>query len=226
TSSVYPTPQPTIEPFRENCPPGYKPATHANGVPMTAPAGGYCVKDPGSRATGSESTANRQGNGSTVANAGQNPTQGADGKGSSRPTPVPTTSSTSPTLPKTPDSSSNKNDPTNGQQQTGEDAMQCITVTNTKEGDVRITNNCSERIYYFYCGDLKYSRDRCGDGGKTNGRSGFYTHSNNLDPGASGTIYVTPNGVYRYGACKGRIGFTVDGHFRDGVDGQYACLKR
>jgi hypothetical protein len=226
TPSVYPTPQPTIEPFRENCPPGYKPATHPNGVPMTAPAGGYCVKDPSSRAADSESTANRQGNGSTVANAGQNPTQGAEGKGSSRPTPVSTTSPTSPTLPKTPGSSLNRNDPTNGQQPTGEDAMQCITATQLKD-DVRLTNNCSEKIYYFYCGDLKYTRDRCGDGSKKGTRGGFYTHGSNLDPGGSETtIHLIPNGTYRYGACKGRVGFTLDGKIRDGAEGQYTCLSR
>lgn len=225
-ASVYPTPQPIIEPFREKCPPGFKPATHPNGVPMTAPAGGYCVEDPTSRAT-SGSTGNRQGNGSTVANAGQDPTQGAEGRGSSRPTPVSTTSPTSSTSPKTPDSSLNRNDPTNGQQQTGEDAMQCITVTNLKDGEVQLTNNCSEKVYYFYCGDFKYTRDRCGDGSKKGTRGGFYTHGGNLHPGDSHNLLrLNPNGTYRYGACKGSVAWSLDGMIRDRADGSYTCLSR
>jgi hypothetical protein len=44
--SVYPTPQPTMQPWRENCPPGYSPMRHSNGVAITGPSGGACVRDP------------------------------------------------------------------------------------------------------------------------------------------------------------------------------------
>jgi hypothetical protein len=86
TTSVYPTPQPTMQSWRENCPPGYSPMRHSNGVAITSPSGAACVRDPQS-ASGQASA--QQGAG--AANAAGTTGGAAAGKPS---TPTTTTTTT------------------------------------------------------------------------------------------------------------------------------------
>ena len=99
----------------------------------------------------------------------------------------------------------------------GKSADRCVTASG-----VTITNNCSEQVFILWCGDLKYSNQRCGDGPK----GGFYTHSDNLRPGQSKELAIKPNGGYNYASCYGGISFGNDGEYRDYPNGNYDCLPR
>ena len=103
----------------------------------------------------------------------------------------------------------------------GEDARSCVDANSTPEG-VILTNNCSENIFVLTCGDLKYTKKRCGDGP----RGGFYTQSNNIAPGESSSTYLKNNGRIEWAACKGSISFGNDGNYKDFPGGGYQCLKR
>jgi hypothetical protein len=102
----------------------------------------------------------------------------------------------------------------------GESAQSCVNAESGGGGKVTFTNNCSEKVFVIWCGDLKYTKKRCGDGPK----GGFYTHSNNIGPGDDVTTHV--NGQYRYAACKGSISFGNDGEYEDNANGGFRCLKR
>ncbi len=102
----------------------------------------------------------------------------------------------------------------------GESAQRCVSASSDSKGKVTFENNCGEKVFVLWCGDLKYSKQRCGDGPK----GGFYTHSNNIPAGGEVTTVV--NGRYRYAACKGGISFGNDGEYDDNPDGSYRCLKR
>ncbi|MBN1839453.1 MAG: hypothetical protein JW802_05355 [Campylobacterales bacterium] len=97
----------------------------------------------------------------------------------------------------------------------GKSASSCVNVVGTT-----ITNNCSQNVFVIWCGDLKYSSKRCGDG--PNG--GFYTHSDNFKPGQSKTLEVKPGKTYRYASCFGKISFGNNGMYTDSPNGSYRCL--
>lgn len=101
---------------------------------------------------------------------------------------------------------------------TGKSAMECVTATRDKT-DVVFLNNCGGKVFVVWCGELKYSKKRCGDGPVGNS---FYTHSNNIAAGAtlraSGVV-----GGYRYAACEGGIGFDK-APIQDEPDGSFTCV--
>lgn len=99
----------------------------------------------------------------------------------------------------------------------GRSAMECVTATRDKD-NVVFHNRCSFKIFVVWCGELKHSKKRCGDGPAGNG---FYTHSNNVAPGATTRVYGA--GAYRYAACEGGIGFDKE-PIQDQPDGSFACL--
>ena len=104
-------------------------------------------------------------------------------------------------------------------QNPGTDASDCVrqSVNGYK---VTLTNVCSEKIFVIYCGNLRWSNSGCGDyeGG------GYYTHSNNIQPGGSTWFDLKDNGRYAYGACYGSISFGKKGYFEDYPNGNYECL--
>jgi hypothetical protein len=90
-------------------------------------------------------------------------------------------------------------------------------VSERDHGDkIEFVNNCGQDAFVIYCGDLKYTNKKCGDGGH------FYTHSFNLAKGASREIDV--KGSIRWGSCLGGIGFGRDG-FTDSPEGGFTCTK-
>lgn len=99
----------------------------------------------------------------------------------------------------------------------GQDAKDCLTVSNGEE-KVIFHNACDEKIFVLWCGNLKYSNQRCGDGPD----GGFYTHSNNLAPGQDYDIDVV--GEYNYASCRGGIDFG-NSKYKDFPDGSYQCLQ-
>lgn len=101
----------------------------------------------------------------------------------------------------------------------GENAMRCVDV-NEIGGRVTFTNTCNKQIFVIWCGELKYSKKRCGDGPK----GGFYTHSTNLKPGDDNEVAV--DGQYRYAACVGGISFGNSGEYEDDSRGRFRCLPR
>jgi hypothetical protein len=101
----------------------------------------------------------------------------------------------------------------------GEPAMQCVR-TQGADGKVIFSNICDQKIFIIYCGDLKYSKQRCGNG--PNG--GFYTHSRNLEPGQSYDEAI--DGQYSFAACVGGISFGNDGEYTDEPNGNFTCLRR
>lgn len=109
----------------------------------------------------------------------------------------------------------------------GESAMDCLEVKGSSD-KVTFRNHCGGRIFVIWCGELKYSKKRCGDGPKKAGNgvatAGFYTHSFNMD--AATEREETIAGEYRYAACKGGISFGNDGEYRDDADGSFVCQKR
>ena len=101
----------------------------------------------------------------------------------------------------------------------GESAQSCVDAS-SGNGKVTFTNNCGERVFVIWCGDLKYSQKRCGDGP----RGGFYTQSVNIDAGGTSTADI--NGQYHYADCKGSISFGNDGEYEDNANGGFRCLQR
>ncbi len=99
----------------------------------------------------------------------------------------------------------------------GQDAKDCLTVTNGNEKAV-FHNSCDERIFVLWCGQLKYSDKGCGDGPD----GGFYTHSINIDAGQDHEIDV--KGEYTYASCRGGIDFG-NSKYKDFPDGSYQCLE-
>jgi hypothetical protein len=101
----------------------------------------------------------------------------------------------------------------------GESAVSCV---DARSGDGKVTfrNTCNEQIFVIWCGDLKYTKKRCGDGPK----GGFYTHSDNIGAGEEKEVAV--DGNYRFAACKGGISFGNDGTYIDNPNGGFKCLKR
>lgn len=107
--------------------------------------------------------------------------------------------------------------PAQAQGNPGKSAMDCVSAS--REGkDVKFSNSCGHKVFVVWCGDMQYSKSRCGDGPKGNS---FYTHSNNISPNSS--IYARAIGEYRYAACVGGIAFGKSG-IQDRPDGTFACL--
>jgi hypothetical protein len=102
---------------------------------------------------------------------------------------------------------------------TGRKAMECVSV-NREGKDVAFTNTCATPLFVVWCGDMKYTKQRCGDGPAGNS---FYTHSNNVKPGE--TVYARAIGEYRYAACEGGISFGKD-EIKDQPDGSFVCIAR
>lgn len=78
-------------------------------------------------------------------------------------------------------------------------------------------NNCGAKVFILWCGDLKYTRKKCGDG--PNG--GYYTYSDNI--GAGKEVSANIAGRYSYNACMGSIGFDSAG-YRNDASGGVTCL--
>lgn len=100
---------------------------------------------------------------------------------------------------------------------TGKSAMQCVSVSQ-KGDDVEFRNTCDKQIFVVWCGDLKYTKQKCGDGPKGNS---YYTHSNNIQAGAA--ISTSVSGQYHYAACEGGIAFGKD-EIQDRPDGSFTCI--
>lgn len=96
-----------------------------------------------------------------------------------------------------------------------------VCVDAAQSGDkVVFSNRCNSNVYVLWCGALKYSKDRCGDGPK----GVYHTHSANIEAGATKSIDV--RGRIDYAACMGRIGFGNDRNYEDLGNGQIRCLSR
>lgn len=101
----------------------------------------------------------------------------------------------------------------------GRSAMACVTAS--RDGaDIVFSNTCMTKVFVVWCGELKYSKQRCGDGPAGNA---YYTHSNNIPLG--GVVRAMGVGTYQYAACEGGIAFGKDG-IQDQPDGSFACLPR
>ena len=101
----------------------------------------------------------------------------------------------------------------------GKSAMNCIEVSNSSD-DVIFKNTCNYKVFLVWCGDLTYTRKRCGDGP----RDSFYTQSDNLGP--YDTKKTSVKGSYKYAACKGSIGFGSKGIEHPNSDrGRFRCVK-
>ncbi|MES3020696.1 MAG: hypothetical protein V4857_03825 [Pseudomonadota bacterium] len=101
----------------------------------------------------------------------------------------------------------------------GEGAQSCVNASSSG-GKVTFTNNCGVKVFVLWCGDLSYSKKKCGDGPK----GGHYTQSANIDVGDESV--ATVKGHYEYNACKGSIGFGNDGYYEDSSSGAVRCLAR
>ena len=99
----------------------------------------------------------------------------------------------------------------------GKSAMNCI-KTSQSGSKFTFKNTCNYNIFVVWCGDLKYSKKRCGDG--KGGR--YYTHSNNIKPFDNRSADI--EGKINFAACKGQIGFGRKG-FIDYPNGSYKCTK-
>lgn len=102
----------------------------------------------------------------------------------------------------------------------GIDANKCID-TRADGHVVTLTNNCVENVYVFFCGDIKFSQERCG----SLTRNAFYTHINNLKPFGKIIFELEQSGIYFYGACFG-VAQTPQDAFEDYPNGDYKCLRR
>ncbi len=100
----------------------------------------------------------------------------------------------------------------------GESAARCVTAQPDGKGKVTFTNRCGEKIFVMWCGDLTYTKQRCGDAPD----GGYYTHTDNVPAGESRTTAV--KGRFNYAACKGSVGFGKKGYWVDEPDGSYKCL--
>lgn len=101
---------------------------------------------------------------------------------------------------------------------TGRSAMDCVDARRDK-GDIVFHNTCSHKIFVVWCGQLKYSKKRCGDGPAGNS---YYTHSTNVSPGGTARASGV-EGNYRYAACEGGIAFGKD-EIQDRPDGSFVCV--
>ncbi|MBK8063342.1 MAG: hypothetical protein IPK29_04130 [Betaproteobacteria bacterium] len=99
----------------------------------------------------------------------------------------------------------------------GKSAMECVSAARDKN-DVVFTNNCGSKVFVVWCGEMKYTKKRCGDGPSGNN---FYTHSNNIEPGKS--VRASAIQEYRYAACHGGIAFGKD-EIKDNPDGSFRCV--
>lgn len=100
---------------------------------------------------------------------------------------------------------------------TGRDAMRCLTITRDKE-DLYFENTCSQPIFVVWCGDMKNTKRKCGDGPAGNN---FYTESMNVPVGRRMKTYGV--GSYKYAACEGSIGFRKK-EIQDRPDGTFTCI--
>ena len=99
----------------------------------------------------------------------------------------------------------------------GRSAMQCVS-TSSHGNRIQFRNTCNQKIFVIWCGDLKYTKKRCGDGPRGN----YFTHSHNIRPGDSTEIVLRNGGSYRYGACVGGVGFGTD-EFTSSYGGRFSC---
>lgn len=100
----------------------------------------------------------------------------------------------------------------------GESAQHCVSARSDGKGKVTFTNRCSEKVFVMWCGELTYSKQRCGDAPD----GGYYTHTDNIPAGQSRTTSI--KGRFSYAACKGSVGFGKKGFWQDWPDGRYRCL--
>ncbi|MFO6424826.1 hypothetical protein [Motilimonas sp. KMU-193] len=109
----------------------------------------------------------------------------------------------------------------------GKSAMECIKVlTNAQSMDNLVfENHCNHEVFVVWCGELKYSKKKCGEGSKNS----FYTHSVNIEANKQASTTIKSQGSFRYAACIGGIGFgskgidhpaTAGGHFTCTATGQ------
>lgn len=99
----------------------------------------------------------------------------------------------------------------------GESAMNCV-GTSTEGDKLIFKNRCGKDIFVVWCGELKYSKKRCGDGPKNH----FFTKSANIKPYGEATAWI--DGRYEYAACVGGIGFGSKGIIADaGDNGRFRC---
>ncbi len=99
----------------------------------------------------------------------------------------------------------------------GQSANNC-TRAESSGGTISFINECGEIVFVIWCGDLQYTRKRCGDGPG----GGYYTHSRNIGAGGSYSV----NGVegnLSWGSCLGGISFGHD-KYTDTSSGSYECL--
>lgn len=99
----------------------------------------------------------------------------------------------------------------------GRSAMECVSASRDKQ-DIVFRNSCNYKVFVVWCGEQKYTKKKCGDGPAGNS---FYTHSNNIEAGAS----TRASGIqeYRYAACEGGIGFGK-AEIKDSSDGSFQCV--
>ena len=99
----------------------------------------------------------------------------------------------------------------------GISAMECVSASRDKD-DVVFKNKCDYKVFVVYCGDMKYSKKKCGDGPKGNS---FFTHSTNI--GSNESSWARSIKEYKYAACEGQIGFGKD-EIQDSPDGSFSCV--
>jgi len=106
----------------------------------------------------------------------------------------------------------------------GKKAMNCLSVSSNSEkfDNLVFKNRCTYRIFVAWCGDLKYTKKRCGEGP----RNTFYTQSANIAPNSKKTTTIKRGGSYAYAACRGSISFGSNGiKHPTSKRGQFACTR-
>ena len=106
----------------------------------------------------------------------------------------------------------------------GKSAMNCIRAsTNSNSSDNLVfENRCGYQVFVVWCGDLRWSKNECGDGKNGN----FYTQSANISPYDEKTTTLKSGGRYQYAACEGRISFGTDGIEHPRYDnGSFRCTR-
>lgn len=106
----------------------------------------------------------------------------------------------------------------------GRSAMNCISAsTNSEEYNNLVFNNqCGYKVFVVWCGDLKWSKKKCGDGPK----SSYFTKSVNIDAYGKQTTTLNKGGTYQYAACEGTIGFGSHGIEHPASDGgSFRCTR-
>ncbi len=106
----------------------------------------------------------------------------------------------------------------------GKDAIDCITAsTNSKStSNLVFENRCGYKVFVVWCGELKWSKKRCGDGP----RNTYYTQSANIKPYGKKYTTLKRRGGYSYAACQGSIGFGSKGIVHPASrNGSYRCVK-